>query len=83
MIWAIKQCVNFTGRGISFFVKINGQIMESMDYKGNNSFEGGLGQAKVKFDFPADGSIKVKVDYVIDNTGKTTTVEGTKLLKYS
>ena len=36
--------------GDQLFAKVNGQIMEAMDYNGNNSFEGGLGQIKVQFE---------------------------------
>jgi protocatechuate 3,4-dioxygenase beta subunit len=78
-----KTMCEFYRQGDQLFVKLNGQIMEAMDYKGDNSFEGGLGMAKAKFDFATDGSVKVKIDYTIDKSGKTETVEGAKLLKYS
>ena len=42
-----KSMGEFYQDGDQLFVKVNGQIMEAMDYKGNNSFEGGLGQVKV------------------------------------
>jgi catechol 1,2-dioxygenase len=67
--------------GDQLFVKVNGQIMEAMDYKGNNSFEGGLGQIKVKFDILADGGAKATVTYT-DDDRKTITIEGNKILKY-
>ena len=67
--------------GDQLFVKVNGQIMEAMDYKGNNSFEGGLGQVKVQFELLGNGGAKAIVNYVGDNR-KWITVEGTKTLKY-
>jgi catechol 1,2-dioxygenase len=67
--------------GDQLFAKMNGQIMEAMDYTGNNNFEGGLGQLKVNFEIVADGSVKVKLSYPGDGN-KTVTVTGTKLLKY-
>jgi catechol 1,2-dioxygenase len=63
------------------FMKINGQITEALDYKGNNSFGGGLGVYKVNFELLAGGAVKVKISeaYV---PGKETKTEGTKTLKY-
>jgi len=52
-----------------------------MDYKGNNSFEGGLGQVKVQFELLGNGGVKAMVNYEDDNR-KWITVEGTKTLKY-
>ncbi len=63
------------------FVKLNGQIMEAMDYKGNNSFEGGLGQMKAEFELLSDGGAKVKLSYT-DDFRKMITIEGNKILKY-
>ena len=63
------------------FVKVNGQIMEAMDYKGNNSFEGGLGLIKAQFELLGNGGAKVQVTYVDDNK-KSITIEGNKILKY-
>src|SRR5438067_8179408 len=63
------------------FVKVNGQIMEAMDYKGNNGFEGGLGLIKAQFELLGNGSAKVKVSYINDDR-QLTTIEGNKVLKY-
>ena len=63
------------------FVKVNGQIMEAMDYKGNNSFEGGLGLIKAQFELLGNGGAKVQVTYV-DDSKKSITIEGNKILKY-
>ena len=76
-----RSMAEFYRDGDQLFVKMNGQIMEAMDYKGNNSFEGGLGQIKLKFELLNDGGAKVKVDYVNDDR-KTITIEGSKMLKY-
>jgi hypothetical protein len=76
-----KTMGEFYQDGDQLFVKVNGQIMEAMDYKGNNSFEGGLGQVKVQFELLSGGGAKAIVTFVDDNR-KTNTVEGTKILKY-
>jgi protocatechuate 3,4-dioxygenase beta subunit len=76
-----KSMVEFYRDGDQLFVKINGQIMEAMDYKGNNSFEGGLAQTKAKFELLNNGGTKVKVNYMADKD-KWVDSEGTKTLKY-
>lgn len=77
-----KTMTEFYQQGDQLFVKINGQIMEAMDYKGNNSFEGGLGMVNTKFEFPKDGTVKVIVSYK-DGSDKTINIEGNKTLKYN
>ena len=77
-----RSMIEFYKDGDQLFAKINGQIMEAMDYKGNNSFEGGLAQTKVQFELLSDGGTKVKVNFLNDNR-KWTETEGTKMLKYS
>ena len=76
-----KSMAEFYKDGDQLFVKLNGQIMEAMDYKGNNSFEGGLGQLKVQFELLSNGSAKVKLSYP-DDDRKTVSMEGNKILKY-
>ena len=76
-----KTMGEFYKDGDQLFVKVNGQIMEAMDYKGNNSFEGGLGQVKVQFELLGNGGVKAIVNYEGDDR-KWITVEGTKTLKY-
>jgi catechol 1,2-dioxygenase len=76
-----KSIVEFYKDGDQLFAKINGQIMESMDYKGNNSFEGGLSRIKALFEFPAGGMAKVKVSYM-EGLDKFIVIEGDKMLKY-
>ena len=53
-----KSLAEFYRQDDQLFVKINGQIMEAMDYKGNNSFEGGLARVKAEFELAAGGSVK-------------------------
>jgi hypothetical protein len=74
-----KSMIEFYKDGDQLFAKINGQIMEAMDYKGDNSFAGGIGYVKVKFELLNGGGAKVKVTITED---KPIELEGTKLLKY-
>jgi protocatechuate 3,4-dioxygenase beta subunit len=76
-----KSMGEFYRQGDELFAKVNGQIVEAMEYKGNNSFEGGLGLVKTQFELLSDGGVKVKVIYMDDNK-KTITIDGTKILKY-
>jgi len=76
-----KSMGEFYKDGNQLFVKINGQIVEAMDYVGNNSFEGGLGQVKVKFEILSNGGAKAAISYIDDNR-KTINIEGNKILKY-
>ena len=75
-----KSMCDFYRSGDQLFVKINGQIQEAMDYKGNNNFEGGLGQVKVHFELLNGGEVKVTTSY--PDGLKTIKIDGTKLLKY-
>lgn len=76
-----KSMVEFYGEGDALFAKINGQIMEAMEYIGNNSFQGGLGSAKAEFAIDQDGGINVVVTYM-DDDDKPLQVKGKKTLKY-
>ena len=73
--------VSFYRDGDDLFAKINGQIMEAMEYRGDNSFEGGLGQTKARFVFGTDGTVKTVITYLDDNN-KPVNIEGDKILKY-
>jgi len=75
-----KSMAEFYKDGDQLFVKMNGQIAEAMDYKGNNTFEGGLGQSKAQFEILSNGGAKVKASY-LDNK-KWIEVDGAKSLKY-
>ncbi|HRX94188.1 MAG TPA: hypothetical protein P5158_08735 [Chitinophagaceae bacterium] len=70
----------FFRQGDQLFLKRNGQIVEAMDYVGNNSFEGGLGRIKTTFEIKADGAVNVKLKFMQDD--KYVEVEGEKILKY-
>lgn len=71
----------FYRNGDQLFAKLNGQIMEAMDYLGNNQFEGGLGSIKVQFELLPKGSVKVKLSYSGEKD-EIITVEGEKVFKY-
>ena len=75
----------FTKEDDLFLLKMNGQYMESLFCKGNNSFEGGLGFNKVKFELMANGDVKTKItlwDFGPDNRKYLELHEGVKILKY-
>ena len=74
-----KSMIEFYKDGDQLFAKINGQIMEAMDYKGDNSFAGGINYVKAKFELLEKGVTKVKVTITDD---KPVEITGTKLLKY-
>ena len=76
-----NMMAEFYHAGDDLFVKINGQIEEAMEYKGNNSFEGGLGQVKVRFELLPDNVVKAHASYPGDDD-KVVNIEGTRLLKY-
>lgn len=75
-----KSMIEFYKDGDQLFAKVNGQIMESLDYKGNNTFQGGIGYVTAKFELQSEGGAKVIV--TIKENGKSQNIEGTKLLKY-
>ena len=77
--------VEFIQDGDLLFVKFNGQLQEGLAYKGNNTFEGGLGYIKTKFELLPDGGSKVIItmgDYDGGDLAQVKTLEGTKFLKY-
>ena len=76
-----KSMTEFYRDGDQLFAKINGQIMEALDYTGNNSFLGGLAQTKAQFELLSNGGTKVKVSY-LGGDNKWVEVDGTKTLKY-
>lgn len=68
------------------FMKLNGQLREGMVYKGNNTFEGGLGFNSARFEILKDGTVKTYITMWkgwpdTDQQGKQ--YEGIKVLKYS
>ena len=74
-----RSMIDFYKNGDQLFAKVNGQIMEAMDYKGDNSFAGGNDYVKAKFELLTNGVTKVTVTITED---KPIEITGTKLLKY-
>jgi hypothetical protein len=54
--------------------------MEALDYKGDNTFQGGIGYITAKFELLNNGEANVNV--TITENGKSNDIQGTKLLKY-
>ena len=75
-----KSMIEFYKDGDQLFAKVNGQIMESLNYIGNNTFQGGIAYVTAKFDLQAGGATKVTVTF--KENGKSQELEGAKLLKY-
>ncbi len=59
------------------FMKRNGQLMASLKYIGNNTFESGIGFPKISFELLAQGDAKAVI------TLPNRTISGEKFLKYS
>lgn len=81
-----KGNAEFIKDGDLLFVKLNGHLLEGLAYTGNNTFEGGLGHMKAKFELLANGETKATItigDYDSADPSKIKTLEGTKFLKYS
>jgi catechol 1,2-dioxygenase len=75
----------FTRQDDLLFMKINGQYMEGMVYKGDNLFEGGMGANQARFEILANGDVKCVIklwDFPSDKSFLTSH-EGMKVLKYS
>ncbi len=66
------------------FLKLNGQIMEGLVYKGNNTFEGGLNFNKARFEMLANGDVRTYLSmWNMPNDKRFfETYEGVKLMKY-
>jgi hypothetical protein len=65
-------------------LKLNGQIMEALVYKGNNTFEGGLSFNKVRFEILVNGDVKTYITMwdVPSDKRFLETYEGVKMVKY-
>jgi protocatechuate 3,4-dioxygenase beta subunit len=75
----------FTKDGDLLMAKFNGHLVEALAYKGNNTFEGGLGYIKVKFELMEKGETKAIISrgrYDEGDLSKVTTQEGIRFLKY-
>jgi len=79
--------VEFNRQDDLLFLKLNGQLIEGMVYKGNNSFEGAMGFNRVRFDFLSNGDVKAKVtlweSWHEEMKFLELNDEGTKVLKYN
>jgi len=69
--------VEFIKNDDLLFMKRNGQLIASLRYLGNNTFEAGIGFPKVVFELSGKGDTKVVV------TTRDKTFTGVKYLKYS
>lgn len=81
-----KGMAEFTREDDLLILKMNGQYMETMRYKGNNIFEGGLGFNKVRFEIMGNGDVKANItmwDMGPGNQKYLEKHEGLKTLKYS
>ncbi len=79
-----KGNAEFTKEDDLLILKLNGQIMEGLLYKGNNTFEGGLSFNKVKFEILVNGDVKTYITMWDMPSDKRfiETYEGFKKLKY-
>lgn len=77
-----KSLIEFYKNDDLLFVKINGQIMEALYYKGNNNFSSALDLVKVQFQLMDNKKVKASIDYFDDTTNNWTKLEGIKTLKY-
>lgn len=81
-----KGMAEFNKEDDLLILKMNGQWMEGMVYNGNNSFEGGLGFNRVKFEILKNGQVKANIilwDLAPDKQQFLEKYEGVKILKYS
>lgn len=85
-IYKLKNgMAEFTRQDDLLFLKMNGQYMEGMVYKGDNIFEGGIGANQAKFEILANGDVKCMIKLWDFPTDKSFLVmhEGVKVLKYT
>jgi catechol 1,2-dioxygenase len=79
------QLLEFTKEGDLLMVKVNGQFMEGLSYKGNNTFSGGLDFVTARFEIEADKSVKVIIHqgaWVVGGQSEPKQLVGKKILKY-
>lgn len=72
-----KDIIEFIKSDDLLFMKRNGQLLVSLKYIGNNTFEGGIGFPKVNFELLVGGGVKATVSF------RDNTYSGEKFLKYS
>ncbi|MGC3946405.1 MAG: catechol 1,2-dioxygenase [Chryseolinea sp.] len=79
-VFGDNNLIEFSKNDDLLFMKHNGQLVGSLRYIGNNTFEGGVGYPKATFALQEDGTVKVSVT---EDIPTTTTYNGTKFLKYN
>lgn len=72
-----KDIIEFKKMDDLLFVKFNGQLVSSLKYIGENTFEEKIEQTKVRFELLANGNTKANIEYA----GQKMT--GDKFLKYN
>ena len=72
--------VEFFRKGNLLYAKWNGQIEDALYYKGDNSFEDGMGEI-VHFELADGGAVRMNISY--SENGIPKTMSGTRILKYS
>jgi catechol 1,2-dioxygenase len=72
-----KEVIEFKKMDDLLFVKFNGQLVSSLKYIGENTFEEKIEQTKVRFELLANGNTKANIEYA----GQKMT--GEKFLKYN
>lgn len=72
-----KDIIEFKKMDDLLFVKFNGQLVSSLKYIGENTFEEKIEQTKVRFELLANGNTKANIEYA----GQKMT--GEKFLKYN
>jgi protocatechuate 3,4-dioxygenase beta subunit len=79
-----KGNAEFSREDDLLMLKLNGQIMEALVYKGNNTFEGGLSFNKVRFEILVNGDVKTYITMwdVPSDKRFLETYEGVKMVKY-
>jgi len=75
-----KSLVEFYKEGDMLFVKRNGQIIEGLPYKGNNTF--GTNDVEAVFELQKEGAVKVKINEYDAFDDKKNVYEGVKTFKY-
>lgn len=75
-----KSLMEFYKEGDMLFVKLNGQIIEGFQYKGNNTF--GTKYTDAIFELQKEGIVKVKLTDYDAFSDKKTVTEGLKTFKY-
>jgi catechol 1,2-dioxygenase len=72
-----ERIFEFVRKDDLLFMKLKGQYLEGLKYVGENTFEGGMGYRKVKFDLQQGGIVKASIEM------RDTKIVAEKFLKYS